>query len=179
VGGVVNAATFQAGAGVAPGEIVTLFGTRLGPTILQGAQLSADGTALATSLAGTQALFDGRPAPLVYAVSGQVTAIVPYDVAGHASTDVVASYNGQTSQQVTLPVVETAPGLFTTNSSGSGQAAMLNQDGSVNSAQFAAPRGSIVSFYGTGEGQTSPPGADGKIALSVGPIPWQRCCGLT
>jgi hypothetical protein len=63
-------------------------------------------------------LFDGRPAPMIYAVAGQVTCIVPYEVAGQSSTKVTVVYEGQKSNTVTAPVVVTAPGLFTANSSG-------------------------------------------------------------
>ncbi len=169
-GGIVNAATFQAGSGVSPGEVVTLFGSSMGPLALVTAQLTPLGF-LSTSLGGTQVLFDGAAAPLVYSSAGQVSAIVPYSVAGKTSTAVTITRNGQTSAAVTLPVVATAPGLFTLFASGSGPAAMLNQDGVVNSSRFAAPRGSIVVFFGTGEGQTLPPGTDGKVAATVFPAP--------
>jgi uncharacterized protein (TIGR03437 family) len=48
------------------------------------------------------------------------------------------------------------------DSTGKGQAAAVNQDGSINSASHPAPIGSYVSLFATGEGQTSPSGVDGK-----------------
>ena len=46
---------------------------------------------------------------------------------------------------------------------GQGQAAAINQDGSMNSATNPALRGSIVSFYATGQGAGS-----GAVNLTVG-----------
>jgi len=62
----------------------------------------------------------------------------------------------------TLPVVVTAPGIFTANSSGTGGASVINQDGSINSASNPALPGTIIAFFLTGEGQTNPGGVDGK-----------------
>ncbi len=87
--GVVNAATFRGGA-VAPGEIVTIFGTGLGPAALAPAQY-VDGR-LPTSVGETRVLFDGTPAPMIYASAGQVSAIVPYSASG--STRVQVEYQG-------------------------------------------------------------------------------------
>jgi uncharacterized protein (TIGR03437 family) len=64
-------------------------------------------------------------------------------------------------------VALTAPGIFTADSTGSGQAAVLNQDGSLNSASNPASPGTIITLYATGEGQTNPAGVDGKIANSA------------
>ncbi len=47
----------------------------------------------------------------------------------------------------------------------------MNQDGSINSANSPAHTGSVVSIFATGEGQTNPPGVDGKLAASPLPIP--------
>jgi uncharacterized protein (TIGR03437 family) len=63
------------------------------------------------------------------------------------------------------------PGIFTSNQSGTGQAAALNQDGTPNSEANPAARGSTVSLFATGEGQTTPAGADGRIAGTVLPQP--------
>jgi uncharacterized protein (TIGR03437 family) len=70
-----------------------------------------------------------------------------------------------------LPVVATSPGLFTLNSSGRGQGAILNQDYTVNGPSNAAAGDSVVIFYGTGDGQTSPAGVDGKPAVGTYPKP--------
>jgi uncharacterized protein (TIGR03437 family) len=64
---------------------------------------------------------------------------------------------------VTIPVVAAAPGIFTANSSGTGQIAMANQNGTLNSASAPAAKGSTVTFYATGEGQTSPAGVTGGV----------------
>jgi uncharacterized protein (TIGR03437 family) len=168
VTGIANAASFQADV-VAPGEIVTLFGTGIGPAALAGAQFSAQGK-LASTLVGTQVLFDGIAAPLVYVSAGQTSVIVPYEIAGQISTQMVVVHNADRSAPRTLLVGATSPALFTANSSGTGPIAALNADGSFNS-QTPAARGSIVVFFGTGEGQTTPAGVDGQVANTLFPTP--------
>jgi uncharacterized protein (TIGR03437 family) len=71
----------------------------------------------------------------------------------------------------TLRVVSTAPGLFTADASGSGQAAALNEDGSLNSNSDPAARGSIVTFFLTGAGAMTPAVADGETIPLQGPWP--------
>ena len=66
---VVNAASFQPGE-MQPGEIVTIFGSGLGPATLAPGSLDANGM-LATSAGGARVLFDDTPAPILYASSGQ------------------------------------------------------------------------------------------------------------
>jgi len=96
--------------------------------------------------------------------------IVPYEINGRLSTNMVVMYNGASSGSFPLGVASAAPGLFTDNFSGSGQVAALNQNGTVNGAGSgfaAAPRSTVISLYGTGGGQTSPISTTG----SVTPIP--------
>jgi uncharacterized protein (TIGR03437 family) len=87
------------------------------------------------------------------------------------NTLVTVQTRDQTLGPIKLPVVTAAPGIFTTNDSGSGQGAILNQDSSVNSAANPAPRGSIVSIYMTGVGALSPPIADGSPGPLTPPFP--------
>jgi uncharacterized protein (TIGR03437 family) len=70
-----------------------------------------------------------------------------------------------------VQVAPSAPGLFSVNFSGTGQAVVYNADNSVNSASNPAARGSIIQIFGTGEGQTSPPGQDGLFATGLPPKP--------
>jgi len=164
-----SAATLQAGP-VAPGELVTIFGSNLGPASPAGLQLSASGF-VSTELAQTQVLFDGIPAPLLYAGAGQVTAVVPYAIAGRTSTQLVVTNAGQSSAALAIAVTNTAPAVFTLDSTGQGQGAILNQDGSVNGSTNPAARGSIIVLYATGAGQTNPAGVDGLLATEVLPAP--------
>jgi len=60
-----------------------------------------------------------------------------------------------------------SPGLFTLNQSGTGQAAVVNQDGTINGPNNPAPAGSTIVLYGTGQGQVSPAVADGTAAPSA------------
>ena len=166
---VTNAASFQTGA-VAPGEVITIFGSGIGPSTLASAQLNPQGR-LASTLAGTQVLFDNIPAPLIYAASAQVSAIVPYEVGGQSTTQMVVVRNGQSTPPVTLQVAAVAPALFTASATGSGPAAAVNQDGTLNGPQSPAPAGSIIALFATGEGQTTPGGINGRIAGTVFPAP--------
>ncbi len=167
--GLVNAASY-AGGGVAPGELVTLFGVDVGPASLLGLRLNGEG-AVDTTLAGTRVFFDHTPAPLIYVSKNQSAVAVPYAVSGVSTTSVRVEYGGVRSVAVAVPVRASAPGIFTVDQSGIGQAAVLNQDTTTNSATNPAARGSVISIFATGEGQTDPAGADGVLAMSMLPKP--------
>lgn len=168
IAAVVNAASYAAGS-VSPGEIVTIAGSGIGPDALQNYSIQAD--RFSTQVSGTRILFDGVPAPIIYVSAKQDAVVVPYAVAGRTQTSVTAEYNGLTSPAFLVPVTGAVPGLFSSDSSGAGQAAVLNQDATYNSPKIPAARGSIVVLFGTGEGQTTPAGADGLIASSIFPKP--------
>jgi uncharacterized protein (TIGR03437 family) len=169
--GVVDGASTQPGM-VTPGKIVVLYGKRVGPSKPTPGELASDGR-MSTSLGGTQVLFDGTPAPLLYTSSGQVGAIVPYSVSGKSGTQVQVRTSAGTSDAVALPVAPTGPSVFSVDYTGSGQGAIRNQDGvTINSFKNPAEKGSIVSIFATGEGQTIPGGVDGKLAAAGNlPIP--------
>ena len=172
-GGIVHSASYQAG-GVSPGEIVTIFGEELGPAMLTTATLEADGVTVSKLLAGTRMLFDGVAAPLVYTSRGQVSAIVPYSVAGKPTVPVIAEYLGARSTPVNLRILPAVPALYSLDASGAGPGAILNQDGSVNSAATPAAVGQVVILFGTGEGLTTPLQADGRLTPGVEPLPRPR-----
>lgn len=156
----VNAASF-APAVISPGEIVTLFGSQLGPQAL----VAADGSkTFPTSLAGTRVLFNGIPAPLIYTQAAQVSAIVPWQLVGSATAAVVVQYQGASTTPVTASIADSSTALFTASGGGFGQGAILNQDYSVNSPSNPAKAGAVVLLYGTGGGALQSPSVDGALA---------------
>jgi len=167
---VVNAAGGN-GVSITPGEIVTIFGSGLGPSTPALAQLGSNGR-FGTQLAGTTVSFNGTNGPLIYASSTQVSAIVPYSTPIGAAASVSVAYQGQTfTTSSAIPIANAVPGVFTANATGIGQAAAVNQDNSINGPTSPAPAGSIISLYVTGEGQTTPAGVDGKPATAPLPKP--------
>jgi len=169
---VVNAASNLQGV-VSPGELVVLFVSNdVGPPALAAAALDANG--LVDTVTGeTRVLFDGTPGAMIYAVAGQISAVVPYSVRG-PTVKVQVEYQGVLTQAAMLNVAAGGPAIFTSNSSGTGQAVVINQDGTLNSAANPAPAGSVVIFYATGAGQTDPAGVDGKLTDVPLPIPVQN-----
>jgi len=154
---VLNAASFAAGNAapfplgtVAPGEIVSLFGSSLGPA--------------------PTVMFDGIPAPVLYAEANQINAVVPYGV-GSTSTQMTVQFNGQSYGPIAMPVAAAVPGIFTLDGSGHGQAAVLNRDGTLNSISNPAARGSIITFFACGAGLMTPVVADGTISPLTLPLP--------
>jgi uncharacterized protein (TIGR03437 family) len=149
---VVNAAGYQEG-GIAPGEMVTIFGGAMAPAGLVTLALDSAGR-VATTLNGVQVLFNGTPAPVVYTTPDQVAAVAPYELDGRAQTTVQVVANGQPSNILIVPVAATAPGIFTADASGAGPAAATT-----------APPGGVITVYLTGEGQTAPVGVTGKVTV--------------
>jgi uncharacterized protein (TIGR03437 family) len=167
IAAVTSAATNLTGP-VAPGEIVVIFGSGLGPA--QTVQSPVAGGQIGTQLAGTSVLFNGTAAPVMYASATQVSAVVPYAAPG-ISTQVVVQYLGVSTTPVSVPVAATAPGIFTADGTGRGAASAVNRDGSSNNSGSPAPPGSVVTFFATGEGVTVPAGVDGKVTGTVLPTP--------
>jgi uncharacterized protein (TIGR03437 family) len=133
VSAVVNAASFAPGA-IAPGEILTIFGSGFN--------------------ADAKVKFDATSAPVLFSSGGQINMVAPYEIDGKASTSMTVLIDGTTTAPQTLAVAAAAPGIFV----------VLNQDYSANSSARPAAAGSVLVLYATGEGQTKPAGVDGKVA---------------
>jgi uncharacterized protein (TIGR03437 family) len=112
--------------GLLPNQIadtVVMFGNILGSGSAVGRVLSAD--------------------------SNGVLVVAPQEIAGLGSLTIHVLYKGLSIGSIPVMEADSAPALFTNSS---GQAAANNQDGSINSQSNPAPRGSVVSLYGTGLG---------------------------
>jgi uncharacterized protein (TIGR03437 family) len=166
---VVNAADYSGG-GVAPGEVVVLFPSNAGPPDMVPWGLDAN-LKRPTLIGDTRVLFDNIAAMVLYSRRGQVGAIVPRSVAGRKTTEVVIEYQGKRSPPAAVPVIVSAPALFTLDASGKGQAAMLNDTGCCNSVRNPAVRGSAASLYATGEGRIAPGRIARNISVTVGGVP--------
>jgi uncharacterized protein (TIGR03437 family) len=160
---------------ISPGEMVSIFGANIGPFPVSSTYNSAGffPTNLGpTNLGGTTVTFNGVAAPLLYASQGQINAVVPYEVAGQASAQVVVSHYGQRSPAFTISITDTSPSLFTATQTGTGQGAILNVDStgniSYNSTDNPAVAGSLVELYATGAGVWNPSVPDGMV--NIGPL---------
>lgn len=150
---ITNAASFQQGS-VSPGEIISIFGQNIGPST--PAELTVSGGYVQTSLGGVTVTIDNIAAPIVYVSASQVSVQVPYTAPAGNQT-LILTYGTATPASATVDIVATAPGLFTLNASGVGQALVLNYNAttgaySINSSQNPAAIGETIVFFLTGEG---------------------------
>ena len=146
---------------IAPGELIVIFGAGLGPESGVSGWLDSSGV-LANLLGGAEVRFDGVPAPMFYAQSGQLNVQAPYTIAGSAATHVQTLYQGSPSGSLDLVVVNASPALFPV---------AVNLDGSPNSAMAPTALGSILTFYATGEGLANGPNVSGQAAAAPYPTP--------
>jgi uncharacterized protein (TIGR03437 family) len=146
---------------ISPGEAVAVFGAYLSSNDYNFLQVGGDGM-VTTSLGETQVLFNGIPAPMIFTGPNQVNAVVPFGIKD-SSVQVQVQYQDRVSDPFTIAVAPATPGIFSIDGSGAGQAAALNQDGSVNSADTPAAAGSVISLFATGAGQFDPPMLDGAV----------------
>jgi uncharacterized protein (TIGR03437 family) len=158
---IANAASMLAGP-VAAGELVTLYGSGLGPEDLTINPPDATG-AVSSEAAGTEVLFDGVAAPVIYTSATQVAALVP-SISG-STTSVEVRYRGKTAVAFTVPVAPFAPALFTYDSTGRGLAAATDQDHSYNSFTSSAMPGDTVRLFATGVGLAAQPAAPMSVII--------------
>jgi len=137
----VNAASLQPGP-IAPGMLLDLLGTGI------------------TSTNSAQVLFNSLTVPLVAADSTRALVRVPPEIAGATSTRILVLDHGNLIGEISAAVTDAAPALF---ANATGQLIAANEDGTVNSADNPASRGSIVVLYGTGEGVTGSP-----VSVTIG-----------
>ena len=161
IAAVVNAASYANGS-IAAGEIITLFGSDMGPSLLIPFIVDSQGN-IPASLSGVQVLFDGAPMPLLYVSATQISAIAPLQLAGGATQIQVVS-NGVASAAFPKQVDISSPGIFSIAATGKGQAAMTNSDGALNSATNPAAPGTYVTFYVTGASSAGSGAIDGAPA---------------
>jgi uncharacterized protein (TIGR03437 family) len=135
-------------------ELISLYGVGIGPQIpLTGVVQNGVYT---TSLGGYQVLFNGTAAPLLYAGSGQINAVVPSGASASTQIQVVTP-SGTIDGPALGPPSNISPGIFQNGQTG--LAAALNQDGSINSASNPASAGTIVTvFANANSGQYFPDG---------------------
>lgn len=159
-GCVVNAARLRDTGKVAPGSMVAIFGNGLGPRNPVAFELQDN--RLPTLLGGTRVVLNGVRIPLLYSSYSQVNAVLPYSLPQFF--ELTVEFQGVKSDW-TAPAerVKADFSFFTMDGSGSGQAAAINQDGTINSAANPAKAGSVITLYGTGGGSTVPPGRAGEI----------------
>ena len=172
---VVSAAS-RRGQAIAPGEIVDIFGNAIGPSQMVSASASSGN--IVTLLGDVQVLFNGVLAPLLSVGPDQIRAVVPFEVGPSTITQtglatVQILYGSMTIQPFIVPIAAFAPAIFTVDGRPSGQALMINEDGTLNSQTNPARQGSTVTIYATGLNNTQPALATGAIALEAAPLAYQ------
>jgi len=164
--GVVNAASYQPiTASLAPGELITLFGTGLSSTTVT----TQGGQAFPPNLGGVSVSIDGLPSPIYYVSPTQLSVIVPYGVASNMTglANIQVTNNGAKSNVVQMYLTDAAPGAFsqTANGIGFAAAAHATTGAPITSTNPAQP-GEYISLYLTGLGPVSPAITDGALGPS-------------
>lgn len=164
--GVVNAASYQPiTASLAPGELITLFGTGLSPASMS----MQGGQAFPPSLSGVSVSIDSIPCPIYYVSSTQISAIVPYEVASNQTglANIQVNNNGALSNVVQMYLTDAAPGSFSQTQNGLGYAAALHAaTGTLITPSNPAQAGEFISLFLTGLGPVTPSIKDGALGPS-------------
>jgi uncharacterized protein (TIGR03437 family) len=154
--GVVHAASAVAGVPIAPGSLITIYGSNLAD-----AAGLASGLPLPQQLAGAQVLLGDLPLPILYTSDGQLNVQVPFNTP-ISQYQLTVQRDSLLSVPEQLVIAAAEPGVFTVNQKGTGQGVIFKSDG-VTLAQAGTPAkiGETVVIYCTGLGAVSPPVPEG------------------
>jgi uncharacterized protein (TIGR03437 family) len=160
---VVHAAHFQPGVSVGRGALLSLFTNGLG-----GEPVAASDLPLPKELSGREVVInDETQAPLLFVSPGQINFQMPWSApVGNSRIAVRVAATSELLAGGTLAVSSASPGFFSASQDGRGQGAVLNQDGRPNGPSNPAARGTVVTLFGTGQGEVSPAVPDGEAAPS-------------
>jgi uncharacterized protein (TIGR03437 family) len=150
--GVVDNAIFGSGDAVAPGDIVDVFGEQF----LFANIAFSPGVPLATQIAGSSVLVNGRAAPLYFSSYGQIAFQVPLETAV-GTAQVQVQRDGLSGNTVSVQVLARAPRILV----------IVNSDGSVPNSAHPAKVGDTLVIYSIGLGPTNPAALTGAPAPEI------------
>jgi uncharacterized protein (TIGR03437 family) len=179
-GGILNVASYTPsalpGGGIAQGSIFVVFGTNLGPAVLQ----QAGAFPLPSTLGGTSIKITSggvtANAVMIYTSAGQVSAILPSAVPVGSAT-LTVTYNGQTSPSASFQVVANSFGTFTLNQAGNGPGVITDVNYSVFGLTTAANPSDPAIIWGTGLGAVSGAEANAPLPGDLANIPVEVLVG--
>jgi len=161
--GVVNAASGAPGVdALSPGEFIAIYGSGLAATTVSSLP------PYPPMVGGVTVTIGGLPAAIYFVSAGQIDCLVPYAVTG-TSVTISVNNNGVVSNAVTVPLAKTSPGIFSLDTSGTGDSATLDftVGNTVVNAAAPAVKGDTVVVYMTGLGALTTPLADGHGATAA------------
>jgi uncharacterized protein (TIGR03437 family) len=171
---IVNAASGQLSGTIAPGEVISIYGLEMGPTI--PATATPENGFFPRSLGGVQVLVNGNAIPLLYVSASQINAEIPSGVTSGGLTNGIAQvqvvYNSGPLPNFNLALVGSQFAVFQNE----GSMAVINQDGTLNKIANPAKPGTVVSIWATGFGAT---GAPVTGAVATAPNNYCSSCQLS
>jgi uncharacterized protein (TIGR03437 family) len=160
IAAVLNGASYSTN--LAPGTWAAIFGSNLA-----GSTATAQTVPLPSKLGDVSVTVGGIAAPLLYVSSGQVNALIPFELPAIASAStiteplVLTTSAGSATQQITLR--RNAPGIFTLDGSGAGNAIVLTDGFQLSNAVGSDP----IILYATGLGPvTNPVSSDAGVSAA-------------
>ena len=156
-GGVLNAASYALQTPVAPGTLVSIFGSNFTDST---SVLVATSFPWPTQLGGASVTIGGEPVPIYVVTAGQINAMLPFDLPVNTSLPLVVTRGNAVSAPEPVSLISSQPGVFTqsANGQGIGVVVIAHADGSwveVGGAN-SAKAGDTLVVYCTGLGDVSP-----------------------
>jgi uncharacterized protein (TIGR03437 family) len=168
---------------LAPGQLAYLY--RLGKAFTFTPADGTESNPWPTQLGDVEVLVNGVNAPIFRVNESRIDFQVPMSSpsSGNADFEVRRVSTGEIIAATTIAMAPSNPGFFTSNAAGTGQAAAVNQDGTVNSPQNPVGRGQVISFYLTGQGRVdgAPPDGSpptGPVSTPVKPVVLSPALGI-
>lgn len=165
-GGIVSAASYMQAPNnqVSPGQIVSIFGQNF----IGAGSANANVVPLPTQLGpqNTTVTACGHALPLYNIFPGQINAQIPLECPAAGTVTATVTVGSQTGTQ-TFNLAPASPGIFTVDTSGTGDGIILHADNSLVSPAKPASGGEQVVIYATGLGATSPPFPTGTAANQI------------